>query len=368
MASLLDPYCRVTLVEQRGGFLFKVGGPRAVLNDSYAKDCIVPLDRVLKRGKVRTGVVTKISPTTVTFADQKDPLDYDYLVLAVGARSDSACEPPAGCDTIPDMVEHYRKVAAAIGAAKEIVLVGGGPVGVELAGEIRDKYPDKSVVIVCSGPGLCHSQQGIPAPKPFQDELGKICASKKIEVKYNVKANLSAFKPQLEQNHFFASSAPVKVPLSDGTDLPADLIIGCVGATPGGKQLEGIPVDDHGLIKVNKFLQVEGFDKGNVFAIGDCNNSGDIKMSGTAGSKKGMPMGSPPGQADTTFKNILAMDTKGKPVKAPVPIKKATMIVPVGTNGKVGACAGIPSLFSSMVLGLKAKDYFVGIHRKTLGY
>jgi len=49
------------------------------------------------------------------------------------------------------MLGSYAKVRGAIKDAQKILIIGGGPVGVELAGEIRAFYPAKEVTLVCAG-------------------------------------------------------------------------------------------------------------------------------------------------------------------------------------------------------------------------
>ena len=57
------------------------------------------------------------------------------------------------------------QVCEEIKAASRVVLVGGGPVGVELAGEIRQAFgAEKSITVCHSGPAPCHNQQGIDTP------------------------------------------------------------------------------------------------------------------------------------------------------------------------------------------------------------
>lgn len=65
-----------------------------------------------------------------------------------------------------------------------------------------------------------------------------------------------------------------------GAKFDCDLIFKCTGVVPNTsltKTLFGTTLfDESNLLKVNDFLQVEGFD--NVFAIGDCVNTPEPKM------------------------------------------------------------------------------------------
>lgn len=51
-------------------------------------------------------------------------------------------------DSLEAGKESLRKIQRDIKAAQRIVCVGGGTVGIELAGEILERYPEKQVTIV----------------------------------------------------------------------------------------------------------------------------------------------------------------------------------------------------------------------------
>jgi NADH dehydrogenase FAD-containing subunit len=50
--------------------------------------------------------------------------------------------------------EHLSKQAYALKESTDVLIVGGGVVGVELAGEIAAKYGDKNITIVHNGSNL----------------------------------------------------------------------------------------------------------------------------------------------------------------------------------------------------------------------
>ena len=49
------------------------------------------------------------------------------------------------CFCVVDIKSEYETLAKAIEKSDEIVIIGGGPVGVEMAGEIVDRYKDKKI-------------------------------------------------------------------------------------------------------------------------------------------------------------------------------------------------------------------------------
>jgi NADH dehydrogenase FAD-containing subunit len=75
-------------------------------------------------------------------------MKFEYLAIATGTRQN----PPAqvrgaekvdGCGELRNMQKHIE-------SSKTIAILGGGPVGVQLAGDIKTFYEDKHVVLIHS--------------------------------------------------------------------------------------------------------------------------------------------------------------------------------------------------------------------------
>ena len=75
------------------------------------------------------------------------------------------------------MTDEYQKVSQEIEKANDIVIVGGGATGVELAGEICDKYKMKKLVLI-------HSSQILVADfsQKFQTSLKSGLESLNVEL------------------------------------------------------------------------------------------------------------------------------------------------------------------------------------------
>ena len=52
--------------------------------------------------------------------------------------------------TKEEAIEKYHELADLLKEKEKILIIGGGPVGVELAGEISEKYSDKEITLVHS--------------------------------------------------------------------------------------------------------------------------------------------------------------------------------------------------------------------------
>lgn len=60
-----------------------------------------------------------------------------------------------GLTSSADIKAGFANVARAIAKAGSIAIIGGGAVGVEMAGEVKAAYPGKTVTLVHSGVGGC---------------------------------------------------------------------------------------------------------------------------------------------------------------------------------------------------------------------
>lgn len=143
-----------------------------------------------------------------------------------------------------------------IKSSSSILIIGGGPSGVELAGEIVNEFPDKKITLVHRGPRLLQ----FIGSKASQKGLEWL-TSKKVEVILNQSVNLT---PTLEGVY----------QTSGGETIVADHYINCTGIQSGSSWLKDTIVmnnlDMHGKLIVDKHLRVDGHR--NIFAIGDITN------------------------------------------------------------------------------------------------
>lgn len=94
----------------------------------------------MRNGKVVRGAVASVKGTTVSLADGSD-LSGDYLVLACGGGS--VAMPNGMPDDATSSAAFKLKLKekqTVIKEAQRILIVGGGPVGIELAGASRKNF------------------------------------------------------------------------------------------------------------------------------------------------------------------------------------------------------------------------------------
>jgi NADH dehydrogenase FAD-containing subunit len=347
--KLLDGDFEVTVVEPRDFLVHKIAGVRACVRPEWADALLVPQQTALTRGKRVKASVAKISTNTVHLADGKT-LPFDYLILASGGTSLSPAEPRGS----ENLKKDYEDVAHAIESAKHILVVGGGPVGVELIGEIHGKFAEKQITLVHAGAKLVDNVKATPEDK-FHEEIKTKLEAKNVNIKLGVKAEVD-----FNNKAYLNVQGPVK--LSDGSSVEAvDLVLLCAGYKPNTEFVEPAWLDERRLVKVNQHMQVTNVAAGNVFAIGDCNDVKETKTYVVCGTQVGKTEGWPRGHADIVNDNIRAIEKKAELVKYTPNTQWFGMILPIGPNDSV--VAGYPEGFGAY----KSATYFIGNQYEIVG-
>ena len=191
-----------------------------------------------------------------------EEINYDKLVLAAG--SSPAVIPIRGVETngvyqIKKDMSYLEDLREAVLRAKNIVIIGGGFIGVELAEELS-AMEGKNISIVEI---LEHCLIA-----PFDEEFA-IAGEEKIKEK-GVKLYL---KTAVEE--IVGKDNVEAVKLNNGKQIPTDLVIMSVGARPNVKLAEGagIKIVEKGGILVDEFMRTNITD---VFAVGDCAETRDF--------------------------------------------------------------------------------------------
>jgi NADH dehydrogenase len=280
--ALRDVPVDITLVDRTNHHLFQ---PLLyqVANTSLApSDIAAPIRWILRRQRnvtVLLGDVTGIdtSARLVHVGDHPEPLAYDALVVATGARHayfghDAWEQFAPGLKTMEDALElrcrmllaferaEWTDDAAERQALTTFVIVGGGPTGVELAGTIPEfaraaLRPDfrrfdagaVRVILVEGGPRLLST---------FPERISAVA-----------KRDLEALGVEVRLNALVTNVDGQGVTIA-GEPLPARTVFWAAGnsASPLGAAL-GAPLDRAGRVLVEPDLSVPGHP--DVFVIGD---------------------------------------------------------------------------------------------------
>ncbi|KAL8201876.1 hypothetical protein R6Q57_011023 [Mikania cordata] len=229
-----------------------------------------------------------------------------------------------------------------IKAAQSILIVGGGPTGVELAGETAVDFPEKKITLVHNGYRLLEFL-GPKASKKALDWL----ISKHVEVKLEQTVNL---EDVAEGNKVYKTSS--------GEIIKADCHFLCTGKPLGSSWLKNTilrdSLDDAGSLVVDEYMRVKG--RKNIFAIGDITNIKEMKQGHLA--KK---------QASTAAKNLKLLMSGGNESKM-LAYKVSSTTKAIVSLGRHDAVA---QYYLTTMIGLipgliKSKDLFVGKTRKEL--
>ncbi|XP_038051097.1 ferroptosis suppressor protein 1-like [Patiria miniata] len=306
----LQGKCKITLIDPKEAFHHCLGALRSCTEDGYARKTLIPYAPAFGENFKR-GTVEAVDPTAkkVKLVGGEE-VSYDYLVMATGSKGPFPGRISGGEDTSV-YVQQYTDMFQKIKAGKDIVVVGGGAVGVELAGEIATDFSDNQVTIVHSRDYLV---EGDLAPK-FRKGLVDQLRAKGVKLVLGEKVSNLSDLPR-------DGSSRCTVKTDKGTEIEADVVLVCVGlpcnSSAYATSLSNC-MEKTGHLKVNRSLQVEGLD--DVFAIGDCCNVDPVKLAYLSGM-----------QAEIAVKNLRLLAQGKTKLKAWTPIG-TMMVVPVGRNG-----------------------------------
>ncbi|KAA8549945.1 hypothetical protein F0562_001647 [Nyssa sinensis] len=307
---------------------------RGMVEPSFAERSVIHHRDYLTNGHVITSRAINITDTEVLTAEGR-LVPYDYLVIATGHT-----------DPVPktrtERLEQYQADSEKIKASRSILIVGGGPTGVELAGEIAVDFPEKMVTLVHNGSRLLE----FIGPKASNKTLDWL-KSKNVEVKLEQSVDLNSIS---EGNKTYQTLA--------GDIIKADCHFLCTGRPLGSAWLKTTVLKDNldnfGRLKVDENLRVHG--RKNVFAIGDITDVQEIKQ-GYLAQKHAL----------VAAKNLKLLITGGIESKMETYVPKS--IKAFVSLGRQDAVAQFPfTTVIGIIPGLfKSKDLFVGKTRKQLG-
>ena len=94
-------------------------------------------------------------------SEKREKISYDVLAICTGANF---CLPWSGkfdsLDTAAGRQAEFDKVREDINSANSILCVGAGSTGIETAGYLKEKHPDKKIGIALRGNVICKNLNG----------------------------------------------------------------------------------------------------------------------------------------------------------------------------------------------------------------
>ena len=148
-AKNLDGDLNVILIDKKNHLFHNIGALRPCVEPKTVYKALIPYDRLLTMGAFIQGTVTKITENSVLIAGYEDtPLKFDYCVIATGSQYAFPMKNPV--PRAADVQVKFDQVYSEIEKANDIIIVGGGPVGIELLGEIAYKFNKKNIRLIQS--------------------------------------------------------------------------------------------------------------------------------------------------------------------------------------------------------------------------
>ncbi|KAJ7487851.1 FAD/NAD(P)-binding domain-containing protein [Mycena latifolia] len=315
--------------------------------DDLGTTALVPYDKIFHGDKGTflqdsvQGIHQKSGETNgVLTLGSGQQVPYDILILATGLSWEDPISFPDSAEDVKSYLDSSREKFA---GAQSYLLVGGGAVGAELAGELKDIWPDKEVTIV-------HGQRLLfndTYPDKFRTSAARGLTERGVKIHLNdVVKNIPA------------QVGPATVTTRGGLELSADLIVKATGATrPNTTFISSLDADaltPAGFVKVKPSLQLLNYP--NIFAAGDIIEWDEQKQAIKSSA-----------HAQLVTKNIVSY-IKGAPLKSYSTAFEAMVL----TNGKAGGLSYFGVLWG-ILLGawftrwVKSKSLLVPMFRKESG-
>lgn len=317
VAKALDEDAEVTLIDPRDAFVNVSSSLRALVRPEWSDRPFFDYRRLLSRGRVIHDSAISADPGGVTLA-AGGRVDADFLVMATGATHSFPARPRTLTTGSAEAAADLRETGAQLAEADRVLLLGAGPVGLELAGEIREFWPAKQVTIVDP------SSELVPGYLPgVRSELHRQLDELGIELRLRTALESP---PSVRDG----VRSPFTVRTTEGDEITADIWFRCFGSRPNiGFLRDGslVALTPRGTVPVDAHLAVAG--RPTVYALGDIAELPDAKMATWAQT-----------QAPTVIENIRAQLRGEPPVAVYEPGSVQRLLLPLGTRRGVGQLPG----------------------------
>jgi NADH dehydrogenase FAD-containing subunit len=256
---------------------------------------------------------------------------YDLLVLATGSRFSRWPFLKGNELTIADRERKMQTEGEKLAKANSVLIIGGGPVGVELTGEIASKWPEKKITLIQGGERLLNALSTRMSDRANQvlDNMGVIIITGK-----KLSQDTDGIWMDIQGDAYTAHVIIPAVGIEINTEwIPED---------------NNIPKTEIGAVKVEPDLRIQGHNR--IFAIGDINDVPEIKLGGFARM-----------QAQLTAKNILNLLRNSQAT-----LKGYKPHRPMGavTLGRKHGAVQLPVGHPHFLIFMKQRDLFTGMYLK----
>lgn len=373
----LTPKVSATIVEPKAGLFNILGIPKCIVDTEFAKTQYVPLQDLedIKFQKLISddaevcgtlgncllgeesshsftyvqGLVEELTSKRAVYSLNNSPeskavIDFDYAILATGRNRKWPTSPLAYNfkSYLSEMEEFNRNVSK----CKRIGIIGAGAVGIEIAGDIKNKFKDTEVYLI-------HPHAKFP-PEPLSEDFQDACRKSLEDSGVHILTN---HRVELETDD-------KKLIFTNGDELQTDFNYWCNSFKNNTELLKDDLskfVSERNNIHVNEYLQFYKPDGEqcvyNVFAIGDLVELPIIKSAGWA-----LYMGR------QVANNIVSLIADGKLVEKFPDLTQMPkgMVLIAGNEELISLLNGIVEINNENYVE-EYKDYCLGKIRATLG-
>lgn len=336
LAKTLDAQADVVLVDPRDAFINTVGSLRGLARPDWAENMFFPFDTIVRRGRVVRERAVSVDSGGVTVGSGRR-VEADVIVLATGSSYAFPAKPKS--DATDAVVEDLRRTHKELAGAERVLIAGAGPVGLELAGEIRAEWPDKHVTIVDPVDGLL---------SPFRPDVRRDLLRQLDELGIHLRLGTRLSGPPATEP---AQADSFTVTTTAGDRLGADIWFRAHGVhVNSGYLTDGrlTTLTAQGQVPVTPALNVVGHD--HVYAIGDLTDVAEPKMAAYAMR-----------HAEVVAANVTAR-LRGEPATATYqPSPDPAILLPLGPRHGVGQLPtpdGPHVMSADAVSDYKGRDLF----------
>jgi NADH dehydrogenase FAD-containing subunit len=366
---------KVILISPSAEFYWKIGAPRAIVNPKAlpTEKVLVPIADGFKsypkeKFEFIQAYVTSIEPAAQTLQTSlSTSIHYDFLVIASGTSFTSplwhvsnGSEPLAAA--LKDIHERLPN-------ASSVLVVGGGPAGVETAGELGETYGGKKDITIISGTDRL-------LPRLKNPNIGRD-AEQRLS-----KMGVKVINGGVKVTSTTTEGGKTVAKLSNGNEMVVDVYIEATGDKPNNKFIPEAWLNAQGYVKTDPHTLRLDVEINNVYGFGSVASYSDGSVLDTKFALKSLLESIRLDllrQGETSPSSITSVDSTpagwiswltswipffgtAEPSKRKIVYKKITsdlQFVPIGSTQGVGVVFGykVPSMVVKMA---KSKDFMIG--------
>ncbi|MCD6589238.1 MAG: FAD-dependent oxidoreductase [Candidatus Fermentibacteraceae bacterium] len=262
-AQKQNPQTSFLMIKEEENGLVPCGIPYVFHDlDSISQNKMGPAPFIKAGGEVLVDRVTDIDLASNTLRTQSGvELAYRKLVFATGSTPTVPTFIKGydleNVETIRKSFNYITALKERVASAKNVVIIGGGFIGAEVAEQIA-KHPDKKVTIV-EMMDHCLGQAFSPDFAALAD----------VNLK---KAGVNVLTGSTVEELVGEDGKVQSVKLKSGKIIDADMVISAIGYKPNTDLAKraGLQITKRGTIRVDKFMRTSSK---NIYAVGDCSQT-----------------------------------------------------------------------------------------------